>query len=154
MGNWEPILAGEVDVSLLDGITNTAEGYQYLGDNTNYNYLVVDDFESYSIDPETFRTIWLDGSGHFTDTGELVRNGSGSYAKHETQKVHDGAQSMYLSYDNIGGWCPHLYSEVERTWDTAQDWTANDTTVLTLWIRGYEWNSNESFYVGLEDTDH
>ena len=59
--------------------------------------------------------------------------------------VHSGRQSMYMHYDNDGtvneGTTYEksgtlLYSEAERQWDTAQDWTAKGVNSLTLWFRG------------------
>ena len=51
----------------------------------------------------------------------------------ETSIIHGGAQSMPVEYNNVNS--PY-YSEVDRTWSTPQNWTANGATDLSLWFRG------------------
>jgi len=48
----------------------------------------------------------------------------------------------------------HYYSEACRTYDTAQDWTADRIKTLALWFYGKADNdANEQMYVKLEDAD-
>ena len=44
------------------------------------------------------------------------------------------------------------YSEVERTWTTAQNWAAEDVTTLTLYVRGASSNAAASVYLVVEDS--
>jgi prepilin-type N-terminal cleavage/methylation domain-containing protein len=112
-------------------------------------YLLVDDFESYTDQEssEIFST-WIDG---YTNglTGSVVgylQAVNGTFG--ETQIVHGGRQSMPLDYNNVNApW----YSEVERTWDTPQDWTVQGVTALTLLVRGRSGNDAANLYVALED---
>ena len=111
---------------------------------------VVDDFESYNDDIDAETTIWhawIDG----------VTNASGSYVGYETAKggtfaetgvVHGGSQSMPLTYDNTKS--PY-YSEVERTFDSAQDWTTHGAGTLSLFFQGITTNSAEGLYVTVRD---
>ena len=55
---------------------------------------------------------------------------------------------MPLTYDNTKS--PY-YSEVERAFDSAQDWTANGADTLSLYFRGVATNSSESLYVTVKD---
>jgi regulation of enolase protein 1 (concanavalin A-like superfamily) len=63
----------------------------------------------------------------------------------EQDIVHNGAQAMYMRYDNDGTVNEGtdytksgtlFYSEAERTWDVPQDWTRKGANALTLWFRG------------------
>ena len=98
--------------------------------------LVVDDFESYTnSDPNIIYKTWLDGLGY-----NPPGNGTGSKAGYrdpnyaEVTVVHEGRQSLPVDYNNTK--LPY-YSEVDRTFDTPQDWTAYGVKALTLWLRGY-----------------
>ena len=104
------------------------------------DYLIVDDFESYTDDvgERIFQT-WLDGWG-YTEPEVVAGNGTGATVGYieapfaEQTIVHGGGQSMPFDYNNIiSPW----YSEAERTWATPQDWTGYGVTDLSLWIRGY-----------------
>jgi len=46
--------------------------------------------------------------------------------------LHGGKQAMPVEYNNVN---PPYYSEVERTWDTPQDWTAHGAEILRLFFR-------------------
>jgi regulation of enolase protein 1 (concanavalin A-like superfamily) len=70
--------------------------------------------------------------------------------------VHSGRQAMYMHYDNDGtvneGTSYEktgtlLYSEAQRQWADAQDWTKSGVNSLTLWFRGLQ-ASVGSFTVG------
>ncbi len=125
----------------------------YAGDVWSFTtdeFVVIDDFENYNdvIDAGTaiYQT-WADG----------VTNDTGSYVGYETSKggtfaetgvVHDGKQSMPLTYDNTKS--PY-YSETKRTFDSPQDWTAHGADTLSLYFQGIATNSAESLYVTIED---
>ncbi len=114
-------------------------------------YVVIEDFESYTNDsPNRLFQAWIDGYGFSADEffpTDNPGNGTGSGVGHdiwtsggvhfgktiaETAIVHGGRQSMPLYYDNTS--LPA--SEAERTWKTAQDWTANGADTLSLYLRG------------------
>jgi len=92
----------------------------------------VDDFEDYNdYSPDIIYETWLDG-------WEVEANGSTvGYADPpaaEQNIVHGGEQSMPLFYDNSG---TANYSEAERSFSPAQDWTREDVGILSLWFRGH-----------------
>jgi len=105
----------------------------------------VDDFESYT-DNEGSRIYetWIDG--YTNNTGSIVGNPQAPFA--EQKIVHGGLQSMPLDYNNIN---TPFYSEVEQDFATAQDWTANGTDTLVLYMQGNLINTATQLYVGLED---
>ena len=118
---------------------------------TTADFIVVDDFESYTDDQDAGEAIyqtWIDG----------VENGTGSYVGYEvaaggtfgeTQIVHAGWQSMPLEYDNSD---PPYYSEADRTWNVPQDWTINGADTLVLYVRGRAGNVSEKLYLVVEDS--
>jgi len=99
---------------------------------TTQQYAAVDDFESYTdvLGSAIFDT-WIDG---YTDgkSGSLVGYINPPFA--ETVIVHGGKQSMPFEYNNVKS---PFYSEAQRTFDTAQDWTVSGATTLALWYRGF-----------------
>ena len=97
---------------------------------TTIGYLVVDDFESYT-DAEGRRIYqtWIDGFGTKTN-GSQVGYDQEPFAERTT--VHGGRQAMPLRYNNAAT----AYSEAERTFDTAQDWTAHGVKSLSLYFYG------------------
>ncbi len=113
--------------------------------------LPVDDFENYTdnIDAgETLWHTWIDG----------LTNGTGSYVGYENANggtfgeitiVHGGWQSMPIDYNNVG--YPY-YSEVEREFASAFDWTVEDANTLVLFVCGRLANAEAPLYVTLEDT--
>ncbi len=128
----------------VDEINPAEAGSPWVGDVwkfTTANFLVVDDFESYS-DEDVGRIFqsWIDGIGYTTPepgnrgngTGSAVGNADPPFA--ERTIVKSGKQSMPLGYDNTG--TPN-YSETERTFAATQDWTANGMNTLSLQVRGY-----------------
>ena len=137
-----------IDEVEADGVT-VRKGYVWKV--TLPDYLPVDDFESYTDDEDAGTTIfqtWIDG----------LTNGTGSYVGYENASgdtfseitvVRSGSQSMPLAYNNTE--TPH-YSETERTWATAQDWTAEGVDTLSLFVRGSTTNGADPMYVGLQDS--
>jgi len=132
---------------------------------TVLDYLVVDDFESYTneVGQRVFE-IWVDGIGFTLPAPGNMGNGTGAAVGHdiwsvdspyyegtimETGDVHGGGQAMPLYYDNS---VSPFYSEAERTWTVAQDWTVTGADTLTLYVRGEADNGPAPLYVAIEDT--
>ncbi len=102
---------------------------------TTQEYAVVDDFERYTDKQgdEVF-SFWVDGiaNGNGSVVGLYPDSINGTFC--ETTIIHGGRQSMPFEYNNVK--TPY-YSEAERTFDTAQNWTTNGADTLTLYFRGY-----------------
>ncbi|MBN2316966.1 MAG: hypothetical protein JXM79_23770 [Sedimentisphaerales bacterium] len=100
---------------------------------TTGDFLLVDDFESYTDDDTSGEAIWQ----HWIDGYGVAGNGSQvgylmpPYA--EQAIVHGGRQSMPLMYDNTGG---VLNSEAELTLTYPRDWTEEGVSNLSLWFHG------------------
>jgi hypothetical protein len=107
--------------------------------------LPVDDFESYTDDlgSAIFDT-WIDGWTN--NTGSTVGNPQSPFA--EQTIVHGGLQSMPLDYNNVNA---PFYSEAEREFSSAQNWTVRDADTLVLYVRGRVGNALAPLYVALED---
>jgi hypothetical protein len=103
-------------------------------------YLVVDDFESYTdaAGAEIFAT-WIDGWENPAN-GSQVGYAQAPFA--EQAIVHNGGQSMPLSYDNTGS---ATYSEAVRTFAAAQDWTRAGVQALVLYFRGVADNTGQLY---------
>ncbi len=117
---------------------------------TTADFIVVDDFESYTNDFDAGEAIWqtwIDGVENLT--GSTVGYWEAPFA--ETQIVHGGYQSMPLEYDNSQS--PY-YSEAYRAWTSSQDWTVGGVNTLTLYVRGKGDNDPEPLYVRLEDSSN
>ena len=111
-------------------------------------YAVVDGFESYTDDIDAGEAIfdtWLDG--WVNNTGSTVGYLNAPFA--EKAIVHSGRQSMPLQYDNTTS---PFYSEAERVFDAAEDWTVGGADSVNLYFRGVAENSAEMLYVALEDS--
>jgi hypothetical protein len=108
-------------------------------------YVVVDDFESYTNDsPNRVFQTWIDGAGFSADaffpngnpgnsTGSLVGKDPLLGDIMETTTVHGGAQSVPVVYENTTATGT---SEITRTFAAAQDWTKFDVKTLTLYFYG------------------
>jgi hypothetical protein len=66
----------------------------------------------------------------------------------EQKIVHAGKQSMPLDYNNV---VTPFYSETEREFTPAEDWTADGVDTLILFVRGQAGNDPAPLYVRLED---
>jgi Concanavalin A-like lectin/glucanases superfamily len=113
------------------------------------DYLVVDDFESYTDDDTAGQAIWqawIDGFG-IADNGAQVGYLMPPYA--EQTIVHSGSQSMPLLYDNTLG---VQNSEATLTLTTTHDWTAAGVGELSLWFRGNSANAAEPLYVAISNS--
>jgi len=111
-------------------------------------YLVVDDFESYTDDMDAGETIfqtWADGYQNDTN-GSVVGHGIAPFA--ERTVVNGGRQSMPLAYDNAGG----VYAETTRTFETAQDWTRHGIKTLVVNFQGQATNTAAPLYVKINNT--
>ena len=116
----------------------------YAGDVWSFTtqaFLVVDDFESYNDDMEAETTIWN------TWTDGVTTEASGSQVGYidapfaETNIVHGGKQSMPLMYNNTS----YAFSEAERTFSPAQDWTASGIKTLSVYFYGTEGNTGQLY---------
>ena len=98
---------------------------------TAQEYLVVDDFESYTDDDTAGEAIWqtwIDGFG-VDENGAQVGYLLPPYA--EQTIVHGGTQSMPYVYDNN-----MRYSEASMTVTSLRNWTLKGAEELALWFRG------------------
>ena len=97
------------------------------------NFVVVEDFESYTDDDTAGEAIWqhwIDGFG-VPDNGSQVGYLLPPYA--EQAIVHDGGQSMPLLYNNVGG---VTNSEAIFTLTSPRDWAQHGINELSLWFHG------------------
>jgi hypothetical protein len=115
---------------------------------TTRNYLVVDDFESYTKnepDVGTLLDTWIAGGG-----------GTAGYPDPchvELTIIHGDKQSLPFDYNNTK--TPY-YSEASRTFDTDQNWVSykfDPTHIyplksMTLWFRGYPERVGSFSYTG------
>jgi hypothetical protein len=97
-------------------------------------YSTIDDMESYNDTDNPIFDTWVDGFGTTTNGALVAWDNSGTTGTFgERTVVHSGKQSMPFRYTNTGSIAT---AEGERTWSTAQDWTANGANTLSLWYRG------------------
>ena len=111
---------------------------------TVQEYGLVDGFEAYDNDLNRIYDTWLDG--WVNETGSTVGYAEEPFA--ERSIVHGGIQSMPLEYDNSSA---PFYSEADRTWAGAEDWTSGGAVMLRLYFHGAADNDAESLYVAVED---
>ena len=112
------------------------------------DFILVDDFESYSDDDANNEAIWqhwIDGFG-VPGNGSQVGNLLPPYA--ERTIVHSGTQSMPLRYDNT---LSITNSEASLTLTTPRDWTRHGLTDLSLWFQGDPANPAEPLYVAVSN---
>ncbi len=137
----------------IDEVNDTRSDSPWVGNVwsfTTADFIVVDDFESYTDNYEAGEAIWqtwIDGLEN--NTGSIVgylEAREGTFG--ERQTVHGGRQSMPFAYDNVSA---PFYSEAQRTWATPQDWTVHGVNTLTLHIKGKADNGPEPLYVVIAD---
>jgi hypothetical protein len=112
------------------------------------DFLLVEDFESYTdndADGEAIWQSWIDGFG-IADNGAQVGYLMPPYA--EQNIVHGGAQSMPLLYTNEAG---VTNSEGAMTLTSPRDWTQGGVVELSLWFRGASGNAAEPLYVAVSN---
>jgi len=133
-------------------------GTTWAGDVWSFStkeYELIDGFETYNDDVDAATTIfdtWLDG--WVNDTGSTVGYLEAPFA--ERTVVRTGKQAMPLQYDNTTS---PFYSEAERTFETAQNWTVHSADSLVLYVQGVapasdgtaEGNASAVLYVTIED---
>ncbi len=116
---------------------------------TTADFVIVEDFESYTDDDTAGLAIWqswIDGFG-IADNGAQVGYLMPPYA--EQTIVHGGAQSMPLMYVNEAG---VTNSEASLILAASRDWTAEDAAELSLWLRGGAANAAEPMYVAISNS--
>jgi hypothetical protein len=127
---------------------------------TTAAYVVVDDFESYrNTSPDRPFQTWIDGLG-FTEpqpgkpgnnTGAVLGHGVSGGSIMETTIVNSGQQSLPLYYDNSGAGGHLNYSQIDRTFAKAQDWTQFGITRLVVHFYGSLANTGQ-LYVKINNT--
>ncbi|MBN2314114.1 MAG: hypothetical protein JXM79_09305, partial [Sedimentisphaerales bacterium] len=134
-------------VDEVDNQGNTSKGPIWVF--TTGEFLVVEDFESYTDDDTAGEAIWqtwIDGYG-IADNGAQVGYLMPPYA--EQILVHSGSQSMPLLYINDAG---VANSEGSMTLTAPRDWTMAGVAELSLWIRGAVNNALEPLYVSVANS--
>jgi hypothetical protein len=104
---------------------------------TIIDHFVMEDFEDYNnYTPDMIFETWLDGYEVPTNGALIGHDADFSKGEHivETTVIRGGTQSMPYYYNNVG---TVTYSEAERAFSPAQDWTREGVGVLSLWFRGY-----------------
>ncbi len=134
----------------VDEVNNADPNSPWKGDVWSFTvaeYLVVDNFEDYTDTPgsEPFM-VWLDGflpaaAGGNGTGGVLATNPVDGQVLLETTDKHGGKQAVPFFYNNTGisafdGQPRLMYSQVERTWTTPQDWTVRNLDELAIWYKG------------------
>ena len=113
------------------------------------DYVVVDDFESYTDDIDAGQTIWQTWSDGLEDAqqngGSQVGYDEAPFA--ERSIVHSGRQSMPLAYNNTTG----TFSQTVRTFDSPQNWTRHGVTSLVLFFHGDPDNAPAPLYAKIND---
>ncbi len=152
----EPLEWGETYYWRIDEVNDAQPGSPWKGDVWGFtvaNFIVVDDFESYNdiVEGEEGSNLvyytWLDGLDNPSENGSTMGYFTGWSL--ESDVVHGGGgKSAPFMYDNsVAG-----ISEVQRQWETPQDWTANNLKSLTLWFEGEPANSAEPLYILIGDS--
>ena len=109
-------------------------------------YIVVDDFESYNDEDNLIYDAWIDG--WINETGSTVGYFVTPFA--ETTIVHGGGQALPMFYENTGGISA---SEIDFTFDTAQNWTQNGIQSLELFVYGAADNDAGQLYLKIDNTE-
>ncbi len=95
--------------------------------------MLVENFDGYNDSDNRIYDAWVDG--FVNGTGAQVGNTTAPFAE---QKKVLGGQSMPLFYRNTGA---ITVSEATRSFDAAQDWTADGRTTLSIGFAGAESNT-------------
>jgi hypothetical protein len=113
---------------------------------TTTNHLVVEDFESYGdFPPDEIWNTWLDGYDSPTNGSTVgYANPDWGADEHyvETTIIHGGEQSMPLFYSNTAS---ATFSEAQRTFAVAQDWTEAGVQTLVLFFHGTAGNTGQLY---------
>ena len=97
------------------------------------DYLIVDDFESYTND-EDIRIAWVDNIEEAGVEYVLLASGENNSMRFEFQNQYD----------------PY-FTEITKTFDNSQDWTAQGVEELSLSFIGEHENTEHLMYLTLED---
>jgi len=127
--------------------TNTVKGAVW--SFTTADFLLIDDFESYTdndADGEAIWQTWVDGFG-IVDNGAQVGYLMPPYA--EQAAVHSGAQAMPLIYENVDG---VSNSEAILSLTATRDWTAEGVGQLSLWFQGGSTNAANPMYAAVSNS--
>jgi|GEM_PF-2831931 len=123
-----------------------SNGYRWKGNVwrfTTANYIIIDDFESYTCDNDMY-TKWIDW--YYNGTGStLLLSASGD-------PTHTGDKSMLYSYNNFSS--PY-YSEAERVLSPTKDWPT-ELRLVQLFFYGKSTNSagsTEQLHLIFKDSD-
>ena len=136
-----PLMLGATYYWRVDEVNEAAVPSVWEGSVWSFStaeFLVVEDFESYDDNQETGTTIfqtWIDGWG-IDENGSLVGYSNAPFA--EQAIVSGGKQSMPFAYDNANA----TYSEAERTFEDALDWTKYGVRTLSLQFFGDPGNTD------------
>jgi hypothetical protein len=114
-------------------------------------FLVVDDFEAYTNDADSFGRVfqtWVDGAG-YTVPVTVAGNGTDSFIGHDPQAgdimektiVYGGTQSAPIYYGAAG----KNVSEVDRAFDSPQDWTRAGIKTISLALYGDAANTGQLY---------
>jgi hypothetical protein len=130
---------------------------------TTGNYLVVDDIESYGNADTPCQPsariwyTWIDGFGWTNPAPGSHGNNTGSIVDVNAGTAHGGKQSLRCDYLNDGSFVniyneskKPYYSEIERTFSPAQNWTVQGMKSLTVWFYGNpgnDANATEQLYM-------
>jgi hypothetical protein len=130
----------------VDEVYNTGTVKGPIWSFTTADFLLVDDFESYTDDDAAGEAIWqawIDGFG-VADNGAQAGYLVPPYA--EQSIVHGGSQSLPLIYTNETG---VTNSEATLTLTAPRDWTEENVGQLSLWFRGIFDNAADPMYVAV-----
>jgi hypothetical protein len=108
---------------------------------TTQEFALVEGFESYNDDDNRIYDTWIDG--WVNNTGSQIGYEVSPFV--EGFIVHDGKQSMPFIYDNESS---PFYSEAEREFATAQNWTVSGADSLSLWVQ----DAPANLYVTVQDS--
>lgn len=147
----------------VDEVNDATVPSVWSGDTWSFataEYIVVDDFEPYgNASPNRPFQTWIDGIG-FTEpspgnpgnkTGAAVGHDIWNPGDHyeglimEIDIVNSGQQSLPLYYDNSGANGHLTYSQTDRTFAPAQDWTRFGIRTLVVHFYGSEGNAGQLY---------
>jgi len=120
----------------VDEVNNVHPDSPWVGNLWSFttgDFLVVDDFETYTDNDAAGEAIWqhwIDGYG-IADNGAQAGYLMPPYA--ELAILHGGRQSMPFSYVNTAG---ATNSQAELTLTAPRDWTEGGVAELSIWFRG------------------
>lgn len=113
-------------------------------------YIEIDGFETYNDDVEAEETIWHTWNDGLVDSGvyggSQVGYDQAPFAEQTIRRTGD--QSMPLQYNNSD----YAYSEVERTFSPAQDWSVGEVKSLSLYFFGAADNVTGQLYAKINGT--